>query len=66
MDDVEIFIDESGDLGFSSKSSRNFVVAYIIPERPNVLRKKLNKTRKLSPKKAIINQNLNLRMIVKG
>jgi hypothetical protein len=53
MDDVEIFIDESGDLGFSSKSSQNFVVAYIIPERPNVLRKKLNKTRKLSPKKKL-------------
>ncbi len=52
MDDVEIFIDESGDLGFSSKSSQNFVVAYIIPERPNVLRKKLNKARKTLFKKS--------------
>jgi hypothetical protein len=43
---MEIFIDESGDLGFGQKSSQKYVIAHIAPERPDALRKKLNKTRK--------------------
>jgi len=35
---VEVFIDESGDLGFSSKSTKFFVVAYVIPKQPWALR----------------------------
>ena len=49
---MEIFIDESGDLGFGQKSSQKYVIAYIAPERPDALRKKLNKTRKTLYKKS--------------
>ncbi|RJS89853.1 DUF3800 domain-containing protein [Candidatus Bathyarchaeota archaeon] len=38
---MQIFIDESGDLGFTSRSTNYFVVSYIIPESPWLLRKKL-------------------------
>lgn len=34
-----VFIDESGDLGFDEKSSRNFVVAILLCKEPNRLRK---------------------------
>jgi hypothetical protein len=53
---LNVFIDESGDLGFdSTKSSRTFIVAYVItadPERTRIdikrLRKKLRQKRKLN------------------
>ena len=43
---VATFIDESGDLGFTEKSSQYFVVSYVIPHqwyRVNVALKRLRK-----------------------
>jgi len=56
LDKLNIFVDESGDLGFSnSRSSRTFVVAYVIisnPERTRVdfkrLRKKIKQKHRLN------------------
>jgi len=63
---MEIFIDESGDLGFGQKSSQKYVIAHIAPERPDALRKKLNKTRKNLFKRAMINPSSSFRATARG
>ena len=40
---MHVFIDESGDLGFSSKASNFFVAAYVVPENPWVIRRRLKR-----------------------
>ncbi|MEM3449488.1 MAG: DUF3800 domain-containing protein, partial [Nitrososphaerota archaeon] len=43
---VAVYVDESGDLGFSVKASKTFVVAYIIPYNEWYLRKALKRITK--------------------
>lgn len=43
MTTYHVFIDESGDLGFTQKSTRYFVTAYLIIRRPDVLRKRMRR-----------------------
>jgi len=40
---MQVFVDESGDLGFTKKSSNFFVVAFIVPKNPQILGKKLKR-----------------------
>lgn len=46
MKNVRAYIDESGDLGFSPKASKTFVIAYVIPKNPERLRKSVRRLRK--------------------
>lgn len=46
-----VFIDESGDLGFTSKSSRHFVTAYLIVQHPDLLRRSMRRLLKRSHEK---------------
>lgn len=43
---VSVYIDESGDLGFSEKASKMFIVAYIIPHQEWALRTALRRLMK--------------------
>ncbi|MEM4642745.1 MAG: DUF3800 domain-containing protein [Candidatus Caldarchaeum sp.] len=43
---VRVYVDESGDLGFGPKSSRVFVVSYLIPQNVWDLHKALSRLRK--------------------
>ncbi|MDG7001957.1 MAG: DUF3800 domain-containing protein, partial [Nitrososphaerota archaeon] len=40
---IHIYIDESGDLGFSSRATNTFVVACVYVENPNVLARRVRK-----------------------
>ena len=40
---MHVFIDESGDLGFSEKASNFFVASYVIPKQPWVVRNRLKR-----------------------
>ncbi len=40
---MEVFIDESGDLGFSSKSTKFFVVAYVVPKESWIIRTQIGR-----------------------
>ena len=69
---MEVFIDESGDLGFSSKSTKFFVVAYVIPNQPWALRiqirrilKRLHRAKKYTGSELkFSNSSYNTRLIV--
>jgi Protein of unknown function (DUF3800) len=43
---LEIFIDESGDLGFSEQSTRYFVVAYLVTSNAHSIRTKISRLKK--------------------
>jgi hypothetical protein len=45
-DIIHIFIDEAGDLGFNKRSSKKFVVAYLITDNPDKMRTKIKRFRK--------------------
>jgi Protein of unknown function (DUF3800) len=42
----EVFIDEAGNLGFNAKSSRTFVVSYLVTDNPHVIRTPMRRLRK--------------------
>ncbi len=42
----DIFIDESGDLGFGNKSSKTFVVAYVVTDNPYVTRNLISRLKR--------------------
>ncbi|MEM3804393.1 MAG: DUF3800 domain-containing protein [Conexivisphaerales archaeon] len=43
MHSIHIFVDEAGDLGFSDKSTKTFVIAYIMPMQPERIRTQLKR-----------------------
>ena len=43
---LEIFVDESGDLGFSEKSTKHFVVAYLVTSNAHPIRTKISRLKK--------------------
>ncbi len=43
---MDVFIDEAGDLGFGERSSHTFVIAYVIPKQPELMRNSLKRLMK--------------------
>ncbi len=43
---LEIFVDEAGDLGFGERASKHFVIAYVIPDQPQRIRREVVKLMK--------------------
>lgn len=46
-----IYVDESGDLGFNEKSSKNFIIGFLIVENENQIKKVYSKIRKFKKNK---------------